>query len=534
MTLYLKYRPQKIADLDLPSVRESLSRILSQKDIPHAYLFSGPKGTGKTSAARIFAKALNCENQQKGDFEPCNECDICLSITKGENLDIIEIDAASHRGIDDIRSLREAVKLSAISAKKKVYIIDEAHMLTTEASNALLKILEEPPSHVVFILATTNPEKLLDTVRSRTTLVPFVKAKEEDIIARLHKIAKGEELKIEKDTDDAFRLIAKSADGAFRDAVKQLEYVISSQQPLTVSTVSELLHGKKSFDPDEFLKTVRDGNHQSAIEQIEKGSLHGVTAKSMTQGVIDILRGELRSALFSNSKIDPSTLTLLELFMKAYKEIPGSYIEVLPLELLVSSLSKKNTDEEPKNESKKTVEQKSDTQPDIKKADSAPSEETRTTQKSISTEGPSVQPPQKEEPPIEEKKEPLKRKADTVVSDVSVFSEELWTKVLTTVRSMNASTEALLRASKPLTYDGSVLTVAVFYKFHKERLESHPHRDVFEEILQGLLGVKPRVECVLTEPPTKKVEEIAEDSVVLSETKVDDKIVDMAKEVFGS
>src|SRR3990167_6143081 len=184
MTFYLKYRPQTLVDLDSTPVRESLIKIVESKSIPHAFLFSGPKGTGKTSAARILAKIVNCENPPAGG-EPCNICDQCISIAKGENLDVIELDAASHRGIDDIRALRDAVKLSPAKAKKKVYIIDEAHMLTTEASNALLKTLEEPPSHVVFILATTNPEKLIETIRSRAVNINFRKATPPELASSL-------------------------------------------------------------------------------------------------------------------------------------------------------------------------------------------------------------------------------------------------------------------------------------------------------------------------------------------------------------
>src|SRR3972149_7234623 len=161
MTFYLKYRPQKLDELDLKDVRERLVNIVKSKKIPHALLFSGQKGSGKTSAARIIAKIVNCERRNRknppADGVPCNKCDQCTSITNGNNIDVIELDAASHRGIDDIRTLREGVMLAPARAKKKVYIIDEAHMLTTEASNALLKTLEEPPSSTVFTLSTSNP-----------------------------------------------------------------------------------------------------------------------------------------------------------------------------------------------------------------------------------------------------------------------------------------------------------------------------------------------------------------------------------------
>src|SRR3990167_4943059 len=153
MVFYLKYRPRKISELDSLVLREKLGEVLKGKipdKIPHAFLFTGPKGLGKTSTARIIAKSINCTSRKGSEFEPCNRCSSCKSIDNGSNLDVLEIDGASNRGIDEIRDLREKIRLSPVSAKKKIYIIDEIHMLTTEAFNALLKTLEEPPNHAVF------------------------------------------------------------------------------------------------------------------------------------------------------------------------------------------------------------------------------------------------------------------------------------------------------------------------------------------------------------------------------------------------
>lgn len=511
MTFYLKYRPQTIDDLDLASVRESLTKILSKEDIPHAFLFAGPKGTGKTSAARIVAKTLNCELRQKDNnqLEPCNSCPTCLSITKGENMDVLEIDAASHRGIDDIRVLRDAVKLSAFSSKKKVYIIDEAHMLTTEACNALLKVLEEPPKHVVFILATTNPEKLIDTIRSRTTVIQFTKATEEDIVRRLKKVAEGEGLKLDT---NVLSLIAHSSDGAFRDGVKLFEQIVSEQQDLTIDSVSEFLYNKKSFDPNDFIDLLCKKDTKTTLLRIEHAITHGVPAKTIARSILDTLRGFLLKGVTGEKTectLTTNELTeLLEIFSKAYSQIPEAYLEQLPLEIAAIRYCEGSTVHSAfnirKGESNLTE------QP--KKAESAPTEGNRKKNTSSSN-----------------------KNSDTVLAE-GVFPEDLWIKVLSEIRPKNAATEALLRACKPLTFDGKVLTVGVFYKFHKERLEAHPHRDILEEVLELFIGTPVRISCMLTEPPVKKIKEeiTSTNEVVLTEAQGDDKILEIAKEIFSS
>src|SRR3990170_1972775 len=235
---YRKYRPQKFDQIvgQKQIVATLLSQLKSGK-IGHGYLLAGPRGTGKTSCARIFAKAVNCQglassrsaSSKKKKFpidpkfgEPCNKCDSCLAISAGFHLDLIEIDAASNRGIEEIRDLREKIKLAPVAGKYKVYIIDEAHMLTPEAFNALLKTLEEPPEHAIFILATTEPHKLPGTIISRSQRFDFGRPELPKISEKLKNIATAEGWKI---NDEGFFEIAKSADGAFRDAEVLLEKV---------------------------------------------------------------------------------------------------------------------------------------------------------------------------------------------------------------------------------------------------------------------------------------------------------------------
>src|SRR5260221_12096934 len=221
MVYYLKYRPQTIKDLDSEKLRETLSAVLQRKDTFHAFLFTGPKGLGKTSTARIVAKVVNCEHPKNG--EPDNSCDQCISITNGTNIDVLEIDGASNRGIDEIRELRDRVNLAPSRAKKKIYIIDEVHMLTNEAFNALLKTIEEPPSHVMFVFCTTEPHKVPATIISRCFHVQFPRATDTDIVHSLERIVTGEKLIVEQ---DVLQEIAKMADGSFRDASKILEEVV--------------------------------------------------------------------------------------------------------------------------------------------------------------------------------------------------------------------------------------------------------------------------------------------------------------------
>lgn len=333
MTLYLKYRSKNLDELDSAEVRESLKKIVKSGKIPHAFLFAGPKGTGKTSAARILAKIINCDNLKGG--VPCDKCEQCVSIAKGNNLDVIEMDAASHRGIDDVRVLRDAVKLAPTKAKKKIYIIDEAHMLTPEASNALLKTLEEPPEHVIFILATTNPEKLIGTIRSRATLIPFKKASVEEIVRSLNRVVIGEKIKIK---EDALRVIAKMSDGAFRDAIKTLEQVTSEGRDLSKESLEEYLFSKKAFDIEKFTHLLADKNVKDLLQEISKFEARGVSPENFLTALMGALRGSLLAKVGIGEDEIPDIgkedlLTLIDLFSEAMGNLTSSPIETLPLEI---------------------------------------------------------------------------------------------------------------------------------------------------------------------------------------------------------
>lgn len=518
MTFYLKYRSKTVNELDLAGVRLGLNNIISSKNIPHAFLFSGPKGSGKTSAARIIARVVNCENPDKKTGEPCNKCTTCLSIIKGDNLDVIEIDAASHRGIDDIRVLRDAVKLAPATGKKKVYIIDEAHMLTTEASNALLKTLEEPPDHVIFILATTNPEKLIETIRSRTVNITFTKAREDEIVRSLARVAEGEKLKA---GNDVLYLIASASDGSFRDAIKILEDLVVSNINLEKEKVAEYLFNTKTFDPEKFVGILVRGDEKSAYSEIEKVVETGIPIKNITASVLECLRMMLlaKVGIAGNDKgtlTKEEVLELIGLISKSYSEVGHAVLEQIPLELAVSEWCGKRV--KPKASGVNTDGSKEDND--------------------IGTS-------QSEDSAKEKLKVKIMTGDDEIINGMDLtsngFSEVVWTKVLTEIKPKNTSTEALLRAAKPIGFDGKTLTLGVYYKFHKERLETNPHRSILESVIQEVTGTQAvRVVCTLTDPPEKvHIQEKSEtrgveNSDVLLTEGEDADIIKAAKEIFGS
>jgi len=238
ISFYRKWRPQNFSEIIAQEyIVKTLQNAISKNRISHCYIFCGPRGTGKTSLARIFSKGLNCINGPTP--RPCNKCDNCISISAGTNVDVIEIDAASNRGINEIRELREKVKYLPANLRKKVYIIDEVHMLTTEAFNALLKVLEEPPGHVIFIMATTEPHQVIPTIMSRCQRFDFEPIPIDRIRQRVRDISSSENIEI---NDSAINLIAKYADGSLRDADGILEQLSSfGDSKITVDDVSSLL-----------------------------------------------------------------------------------------------------------------------------------------------------------------------------------------------------------------------------------------------------------------------------------------------------
>jgi DNA polymerase-3 subunit gamma/tau len=509
----LKHRPQKIKDLDLTQVREGLLKLVKSAKVPHALLFTGPRGTGKTSAARIVAKVVNCLNRKKSDPEPCNRCSACKQITAGTSLDVIEIDAASTRGIDDIRQLREKIKLAPSQLKNKVYIIDEVHMLTTEAFNALLKILEEPPKNTYFVLCTTDPAKLPETIVSRCTRFNFHKAKIAEVVDSLKRVKQKEKLKIEK---GVLQEIAKSVDGSFRDGHKILDQLAVGRKKLTLKEAKALLGRLESLSPKKLLTLVAKRDLKTSLLEIDRIVEQGADLTVYCLQLLETLR---RGLLFQAGLKDlsqPKETTelsleeiklLLALFSQAANQIKTNPIPQLPLELTVVEWC---TDEEGQTQTGDDQEGHK-----VSLSGGQSSRSSRDKAKGRQTIDPYSS------------KKPL---APASRSGGLGEIEKKWQEFLASIKPMNHSVEALLRASRPVGIDGDVLTLEVFYKFHKERLEEEKCRGIFEEVFADVFGWPIKLKCVLGERKPTVVT-----TSPPQETKKEPRdTLEVAEEIFGS
>lgn len=511
MVFYRKYRPQNLTDLvGQETVKKAIQSAYLNGKLAHAYLFCGPRGTGKTSTARILAKLVNCGKSKDGN--PCNVCPICESITDGSNLDLVEIDAASNRGIDDIRSLRETIKLAPTSSPKKVYIIDEVHMLSNEAFNALLKTLEEPPAHALFILATTEVHKIPATILSRVQRLDFKLATPEDLVVALQKIVSGEKIDIDP---AALTAIAKKAGGSFRDGTKLLDQLASLNKKIDVETV-ELTFGSSNFSAvvgllDCIARKTTGEALECLLEQLNKG----ISVRELNLQLLDVMRqlilisqglgerlvkpemepADYQSLTDLGKKFElVKLISLTDAFQKSFEQLRYVTIPSLPLEIaLVEGCMAAQA-------------------PVVQQAPTV----VVNTRPILITNNPEPAPA-----PV----------AEPVSADTSADLQKLhdrWNYILETVRQSNYSLEALLRSSKIYECAEHSVVFEVPYAFHQRIIESPKSRGMLETLLSDILGRTIRVSTVLGERPTVR-EDLA--NVEVAE---DDETIRMVAEIFSS
>lgn len=337
IALYRKYRPQKFSEIvGQDVIVQTLLNTAKKNQFSHAYLFSGPRGTGKTSCARITAKAINCANPEEG--EPCGKCEHCVAIEKGAHQDIIELDAASHTSVENVRDLIEKAQFAPSFAKKKVYIIDEAHMLSKSAFNALLKTLEEPPSHVHFILATTEPHKLPVTIISRCQRFDFRRIALTDIVGQLEYIAKQEKIKTEK---EALRLIAHQTNGGMRDAIGLLEQ-FSTDGAITTERVEKNLGLTSLPVLEKLLENLEKGETSQALELVNDITERGVELTQFTRDFLEVVRQKMLDHVRKNLDYG-FYVRVIDTFTLASLQLKQSFIPQLPLEVACAKLVNENT-----------------------------------------------------------------------------------------------------------------------------------------------------------------------------------------------
>jgi DNA polymerase-3 subunit gamma/tau len=514
---HLKYRPIKFSDLDLTDVAASLKKYLGGKDVPQSFLFSGPKGAGKTSAARILARAVNCTDIKDG--EPCGKCENCKEIIKGGAMDIIEMDGASNRGIEDVRNLKDKAYLLPSKLDKKVFIIDEVHMLTKDAFNALLKLIEEPPKHTIFVLCTTDAEKIPETVLSRLVRVDFRKGGKSELTTSLKKIVEGEGIEIAK---EAIEFIVEKSDGSFRNLQRNFNelYLQLGKKLKTDEVFNFYLNKSGSYNEENFDKDLDEGNIKLILEKLEKMAGDGIDFSSFRLKLMNYFQKKILSFYgVGDNKKDYLNLEesefLINLLIKASKTEKEVEIDQLPLELaVVEFVGQKRNNADQKN--KKEVE--------IVEENSVVVEKTIV---------------------VEEKVVELIEETVSVDSNCSICVEaveEKWGNLLMTIKPFNHSVEAFLRATRPKSINGKTLLLEVFYPFHKDRLEEAKNRKIVEDCMAKVFGINLCFECVLGKNK-KEALIIKNDTPIenisdkLMENKNDKAtsgdIYDVAKEIFG-
>ena len=485
MSFYRKYRPQKFAAvIGEDHVRDTLLSAIKENKVGHGYLFAGPRGVGKTTVARLLAKAVNCQKRNElnkaKSGEPCDECDFCRGIVAGKNLDIIEIDAASNRGIDEIRELREKVKFSPTSGKYKVFIIDEVHMLTLPAFNALLKTLEEPPAHAIFILATTEAHKIPPTILSRVQRFDFHRIGKDDIISNLKLIVKSEKLEAD---DDALEAIAVAAEGSHRDSISLLEQVASLSKKITLEDVRSILGLAKSEEIVGIVEQIVTGDSKTAIKIVDDLVAEGVDGNQIMKEIVETLRqlllvsisaGEIDFEVTKERMTKLKSLAedfsadrinqILEIFISTGQLSKETSIRSLPIEMaIVEAVGIIQNDN-----SKSKIDQLAEPKKIVKE--------------------------EKPEVKIEELKSPvaMNRPKDKI-------DEKIWKEILEKIKSQNHSLNALLRDASPEGIDGDELIIAVRFKFHHDKISENQNCQIIEKVVEEILGRKLRVKCQIKE-----------------------------------
>jgi len=496
-TLYRDYRPQKFSDvLGQNHLKIALQNEVSAEKAASAYLFCGPRAVGKTTLARIMAKAVNCEKRGKSESEPCNNCPSCLSITRGQNLDVIEIDAASNTGVDNVRdNIIAFSRLAPAQAKFKVFIIDEVHMLSISAFNALLKIIEEPPSYVIFILCTTEIQKVPGTVISRCERYDFKRISVKEIVKKLNFIAAQEKIKID---DDVLEAVARRSGGHLRDAESLLGQIFSlGDKEITKEQAELIIPNYNSNEAINLLDFLSRKDAAKAISLINNLIDTGVNIKIFANEIISLLRkimlDKLSPELINNLGLDlgdslekrlsqvadnlswDQIFSFTRKFLEAASDNRSQLIPQLPLELAVTELCLSTYSS--KNPIVKEV-NKTEAAGNIKKTMPAPAQKIEAASENIVNE----------------------TAYDKNIASLSPAEIKLkWPEVLVKVKKQNHSLSFVLQSCEPRGISNNKLCLAFKYKFHQDRINDPAIKKIVEATFQEVFEANLSLETLIDE-----------------------------------